>query len=157
MHSFPIHDSNLRFVSPITSPSSIHLFLETIIFQKALCIFMGGCKETEQDKKQSDGTLKPIPPPPVPKKDDSVCIRAGDFEELDVKILTLGAGECGKSTIWRQLKLVYCGGFDEQERTAMRSVIKINVIADIKTLIDALSRSGQSVATDLSNAVELVN
>jgi GTPase SAR1 family protein len=73
-----------------------------------------------------------------------------------VKILTLGAGECGKSTIWRQLKLVYCGGFDQEERQNMKQVIRINLIADIKTLIDALKRSGQSVAGELSNAVDLV-
>jgi GTPase SAR1 family protein len=39
----------------------------------------------------------------------------------------------------------------------MKSVIKINVIGDIKTLIDALKRSGQSVASELSNAVDLVS
>jgi GTPase SAR1 family protein len=72
-------------------------------------------------------------------------------------MLTLGAGECGKSTIWRQLKLIYCGGFDRDEKESMRRVIRINVIADIKALIEFLRRNGQSVGADLAGSVELVS
>jgi GTPase SAR1 family protein len=115
---------------------------------------MGGCKGTDDDP--APAPVKPTKPAPAPAKVEAIKIRAGDFEDHDVKILTLGAGECGKSTIWRQLKLVYCGGFDADERTSMKSVIKINAISDAKTLIDALRRSGHSVAAELANSVELV-
>jgi GTPase SAR1 family protein len=132
-------------------------------------IIMGGCDKKDQTKAEekksgaSDGGGKPQPgpkvppPPPKPQIADEIPIRGGEFEDHDCKILTLGAGECGKSTIWRQLKLVYCGGFDQGERESMKQVIKINVISDIKTLIDALKRSGQSVAAELSNSVDLVS
>jgi GTPase SAR1 family protein len=116
---------------------------------------MGGCGGTDAPKPAAQPKAEKAAAPPPPKA-DAVSIRAGHFEDRDVKILTLGAGECGKSTIWRQLKLVYCGGFDADERASMKSVIKINVISDVQTLIDALKRSGQSVAAELSNAVELV-
>jgi hypothetical protein len=39
----------------------------------------------------------------------------------------------------------------------MKEVIKINLIGDIKTLIDALKRSGESIAGELSNAIDLVS
>lgn len=98
---------------------------------------------------------------PAPAKqaaDSGINIRAGDFEDFDVKILTLGAGECGKSTIWRQLKMLYCGGFKtEEERASMRQVIRINVISDMKELVGVLTRTGQNVAPDLAEIVSLVS
>jgi hypothetical protein len=69
---------------------------------------MGGCGGTDKEKKPAPKPA-PTPHPAAAPKADAIRIRAGDFEDHDVKILTLGAGECGKSTIWRQLKLVYCG------------------------------------------------
>jgi hypothetical protein len=67
----------------------------------------------------------------------------------------LGGGEGGKSTVWRQLKLIYWGGFDQEERELMKEVI--NVISDIKTLIDALKRRGKTIAAELSTAVNFVS
>jgi hypothetical protein len=93
---------------------------------------------------------------PAPAKADAINIRVGDFEDHDVKILTLGAGECGKSTIWQQPKLIHCGGIDEEERASMHQVIRINVVSDVKTRIDAPKWSGQTIATELANAVDLV-
>jgi len=90
-------------------------------------------------------------------KSGEITIKSGEFDDQDIKILTLGAGECGKSTIWRQLKLIYCGGFTEEERCAMKQVVKVNLISDIKELIEALKRSGQSVAAELSNSIEAVS
>ncbi|KAH0790028.1 Guanine nucleotide-binding protein subunit alpha [Histomonas meleagridis] len=88
---------------------------------------------------------------------DAVKITAGEFDDHDVKILTLGAGECGKSTIWRQLKLMYCGGFSEDERQALKSVVRVNLIYDMKSLIDALQRNGQSVAAELSSSIDVIS
>jgi hypothetical protein len=55
----------------------------------------------------------------------------------------LNAGEWGKPTIWRQLKLAYCAGFDQEEPKSMKPGIA--VISDIKRLIGALKRSGKAV------------
>eukprot|EP00252_Welwitschia_mirabilis_P007697 TRINITY_DN19338_c0_g2_i2.p1 TRINITY_DN19338_c0_g2~~TRINITY_DN19338_c0_g2_i2.p1 ORF type:complete len:106 (-),score=18.61 TRINITY_DN19338_c0_g2_i2:36-353(-) len=48
------------------------------------------------------------------------------------KLLLLGAGESGKSTIFKQIRLLFQTGFDEQERRTYTSVIHANVYQSIK-------------------------
>lgn len=88
---------------------------------------------------------------------NEISIVPADFQKQDVKILLLGSGECGKTTLWRHLKMIYCGGFNNDERNGMTSVVRINLISDIKTLLDAVKESGQSVADDLESAVDNIN
>ncbi|KAH0786939.1 Guanine nucleotide-binding protein subunit alpha [Histomonas meleagridis] len=111
-------------------------------------------KSTKPSQPQNDTPEPAATPQASTPNDNSIKITPGEFDDHDIKILTLGAGECGKSTIWRQLKLIYCGGFSEEERMAMKSVININLIYDIKALIDAQKRNGQSVAAELSGCID---
>ncbi|KAL8189459.1 hypothetical protein R6Q57_029025 [Mikania cordata] len=65
------------------------------------------------------------------------------------KLLLLGAGESGKSTIFKQIKLLFQTGFDERELQSYISVIHANVYQTIKVLHDgakelALSEEGSS-------------
>ncbi|KAK9078495.1 hypothetical protein SSX86_002552 [Deinandra increscens subsp. villosa] len=65
------------------------------------------------------------------------------------KLLLLGAGESGKSTIFKQIKLLFQTGFDERELQSYTSVIHANVYQTIKILHDgakelALSEAGSS-------------
>lgn len=65
------------------------------------------------------------------------------------KLLLLGAGESGKSTIFKQIKLLFQTGFDERELQSYTSVIHANVYQTIKVLHDgakelALSEAGSS-------------
>ncbi|KAI8615491.1 guanine nucleotide binding protein, alpha subunit [Chytriomyces sp. MP71] len=55
-----------------------------------------------------------------------------------VKILLLGAGETGKSTILKQMKLIHGVGFTEDERTTFRSVLLLNIMTCAKTLVKAM-------------------
>lgn len=48
------------------------------------------------------------------------------------KLLLLGAGESGKSTIFKQIKLLFQTGFDEAELRGYISVIHANVYQTIK-------------------------
>lgn len=52
-----------------------------------------------------------------------------------VKLLLLGAGESGKSTVLKQLKLLHKGGFTQQERRQYSHVIWCDVIQSMKVLI----------------------
>ncbi|KAL6451628.1 CAG1 Guanine nucleotide-binding protein subunit alpha [Candida maltosa Xu316] len=52
-----------------------------------------------------------------------------------VKLLLLGAGESGKSTVLKQLKLLHKGGFTQQERMQYSNVIWCDVIQSMKILI----------------------
>ncbi|KMS99417.1 hypothetical protein BVRB_2g045390 isoform A [Beta vulgaris subsp. vulgaris] len=53
------------------------------------------------------------------------------------KLLLLGAGESGKSTIFKQIKLLFQMGFDEAELKTYTPVVHANVYQTIKLLIDA--------------------
>jgi GTPase SAR1 family protein len=59
--------------------------------------------------------------------------------ESEVKLLLLGAGESGKSTIAKQMKIIHLQGFTEQERITYRSIIFNNIIGSIRVLINASS------------------
>jgi len=54
-----------------------------------------------------------------------------------VKLLLLGAGESGKSTIAKQMKIIHLHGFTEEERASFKSIIASNVVGSIKALVEA--------------------
>ncbi|OVA10339.1 Guanine nucleotide binding protein (G-protein) [Macleaya cordata] len=65
------------------------------------------------------------------------------------KLLLLGAGESGKSTIFKQIKLLFQTGFDEAELRSYISVIYANVYQTIKILHDGSKEFAQSESDSL--------
>jgi len=57
--------------------------------------------------------------------------------ESEVKLLLLGAGESGKSTIAKQMKILHLEGFTDQERETYKSIIYSNVVVSMKALVTA--------------------
>jgi len=80
-----------------------------------------------------------------------------------IKLLLLGAGESGKSTIFKQMKLLYGEekSFSEQKRKSMVGVIHGNIISSMKTLINYSHVFGDSAlgeakeGNDLSSSPDL--
>ncbi|GKV00041.1 hypothetical protein SLEP1_g12800 [Rubroshorea leprosula] len=60
------------------------------------------------------------------------------------KLLLLGSGESGKSTIFKQIKLLFQTGFDEAELKSYISVIHANVYQSIKILCDGSKEFAQN-------------
>ncbi|XP_072998263.1 guanine nucleotide-binding protein alpha-1 subunit isoform X2 [Typha latifolia] len=60
------------------------------------------------------------------------------------KLLLLGAGESGKSTIFKQIKLLFQTGFDEAELRSYTPVIHANVYQTIKILYDGAKELAQN-------------
>ena len=56
-------------------------------------------------------------------------------DKSEIKLLLLGAGESGKSTVLKQLNLLHQGGFTHQERLQYLQVIWADVIQSMKILI----------------------
>lgn len=46
----------------------------------------------------------------------------------EIKLLLLGAGESGKSTILKQIKIIYDHGYSEEERRNLRHIVYDNTI-----------------------------
>lgn len=61
------------------------------------------------------------------------------------KLLLLGAGDSGKSTIFKQIKLLFQSGFDEAELKGYIPVIHANIYQTIKILYDGSKELSQSL------------
>lgn len=68
-----------------------------------------------------------------------------------LKILLLGTGESGKSTVIKQMKIIYGSqdgrkGFSDDERLAFKALVYRNVLRSAKAMIDALDMCRMKVA-----------
>lgn len=52
-----------------------------------------------------------------------------------VKLLLLGAGDSGKSTIAKQMKIIHLDGFNDEERLGYKTTIANNILTAMRTLI----------------------
>ncbi|QPG74969.1 hypothetical protein FOA43_002308 [Brettanomyces nanus] len=65
-----------------------------------------------------------------------------------VKLLLLGAGESGKSTVLKQLRLLHKGGFTEQERIQYKNITWADTIGSMQTLIIQARKLGIKLDCD---------
>ncbi|CAM1500975.1 Fc.00g101370.m01.CDS01 [Cosmosporella sp. VM-42] len=56
----------------------------------------------------------------------------------EVKLLLLGAGESGKSTVLKQMKLIYSQGFSKNEKLEWKPVIFSNIIQSFRVIFEAM-------------------
>lgn len=76
-------------------------------------------------------------------KDLDRSIRA-DEKRLarEVKLLLLGAGESGKSTVLKQMKLIYSQGFTSLEKLEWKPVVFNNIVHSFRSIFDAMKEYG---------------
>lgn len=60
--------------------------------------------------------------------------------QQEIKLLLLGAGESGKSTIAKQMKILYLKGFPAAERKMFKEIIYSNTILSMRALVLAAER-----------------
>jgi len=65
-----------------------------------------------------------------------------DAKKRDIKLLLLGAGESGKTTLVKQMKIIYLTGFDEEERNNFKSIIFSNILISMRSLVCSMQQSG---------------
>lgn len=70
-----------------------------------------------------------------------------------IKLLLLGAGESGKSTIAKQIKLIHLNGFTNEERISYRLAILNNAIGCMRSLIRAADDMGTGLKDEASAAI----
>ncbi|KDQ21216.1 hypothetical protein BOTBODRAFT_99153 [Botryobasidium botryosum FD-172 SS1] len=56
----------------------------------------------------------------------------------EIKMLLLGAGESGKSTVLKQMKLIHHGGYSEQERDQYKEIVFSNTIQSMRAILEAM-------------------
>ncbi|KAL7665980.1 Guanine nucleotide-binding protein alpha-1 subunit [[Candida] zeylanoides] len=69
-------------------------------------------------------------------------------EKSKVKLLLLGAGESGKSTVLKQLRLLHQGGFSAAERVQFAQIIWVDLIQAMKILIIQARKRGVKLDCD---------
>jgi len=76
----------------------------------------------------------------------------------EVKILLLGAGASGKSTIAKQMKLLYLEGFTDKEAGIFTEIVFFNIIKNMKALVQHAEKFGYPLdASNKATAEELKN
>ncbi|KAK4054654.1 guanine nucleotide-binding protein subunit alpha [Microbotryomycetes sp. JL221] len=65
----------------------------------------------------------------------------------EIKMLLLGAGESGKSTILKQMKLIHQGSYSDKERESYKEIIFSNTVQSMRVILDAMEMMGIQLAT----------
>lgn len=87
-----------------------------------ICGSKGSAGNTQQDSKNKK----------IEREMNAEARRA----ESVIKLLLLGAGESGKSTIFKQMKILYGVTWDEEELIQMRPVVHSNIIQNLKLVLE---------------------
>ncbi|KDR70664.1 hypothetical protein GALMADRAFT_127555 [Galerina marginata CBS 339.88] len=89
----------------------------------------------------------------------------GLAEKKEIKMLLLGAGESGKSTILKQMRLIHQGRYTKSERESYKEIIYSNTVQSMRAVLMALPqldldispRNNPSRAVILSLPVQIEN
>ena len=73
---------------------------------------------------------------------DKQLVMDADRLSRELKLLLLGAGESGKSTIVKQMKIIHENGFSKEECLRYKRVVLKNVINSITTILVAMEKLG---------------
>jgi guanine nucleotide-binding protein G(o) subunit alpha len=60
--------------------------------------------------------------------------------QREYKLLLLGAGESGKTTIRRQIKLIYTDGLSEEERVESKPIVFSNTVQSLAAILKAMGQ-----------------
>jgi len=64
----------------------------------------------------------------------------GDKQSREVKLLLLGAGESGKSTIVKQMKIIHEDGYSKDECLQYKAVVYSNTLQSLITIVKAMGK-----------------
>lgn len=70
---------------------------------------------------------------------DTMIEKEKSAQNDEIKLLLLGSGESGKSTVAKQMKILYMNGFTEEELCGFKPSIYGNLVICMRALIEAAS------------------
>jgi len=77
-------------------------------------------------------------------------------EEM-IKLLLLGAGESGKSTIFKQMKILYGHSWDNEELLALKPVVFANIIQNMRAVLEYADLNGFDFGEDAELAKKFIS
>jgi GTPase SAR1 family protein len=78
--------------------------------------------------------------PSASKAIDKDLKQDGEKAQKEVKLLLLGAGESGKSTIVKQMKIIHDNGFSEEDHRRFKPIIFSNAIMSLIAILRAMEK-----------------
>ncbi|KAJ7854002.1 heterotrimeric G-protein alpha subunit, GPA1-like protein [Mycena leptocephala] len=60
------------------------------------------------------------------------------MQKNEIKMLLLGAGESGKSTVLKQMRFIYHDGYNAEERETYKEIIYSNTIQSMRAILEAM-------------------
>lgn len=93
------------------------------------------------------------------KEVERLMKEAKEEEMSKVKLLLLGAGESGKSTIFKQMRVLYGAPLTDEERSQITPVVYFNTISSMKTLVQETTNFGydKDVSPDNKESFDLLS
>ena len=129
---FSLGFSHLFFFSVFCCPIRF-LFEKTEKF--GVCVEkMGGCQA--KDTTISDEEIARN------KAIDKIIRQDMTNQQKEIKLLLLGAGQSGKSTLAKQMKVLYLSGFTSDERSAYKEIVFSNIHTNVIHLINGARLNG---------------
>lgn len=110
-------------------------------------------QETPKPAEQSSAPA-PAPAPAAEANSKPTVVAVKDDESEAFGLLLCGAGESGKTTFTRQLKLKFLGGISADERKSFVATIRGNLIEAMQTLLVYAERNDLEISDDLQGEAQ---
>jgi len=91
------------------------------------------------------------------KRNQLLASEANKIEEKQkqiIKMLLLGAGESGKSTIFKQMKVINKNGYSEKERKEFTGIVYSNVLVSMESMMEAFDKLEVDMPGDLKTLAD---
>jgi len=75
-------------------------------------------------------------------------------KQSQVKLLLLGTGESGKSTVAKQLKILHLDGFSKDELAHYKTVLESNIIGGMSRLVEQAPKMGYTISSALASKAD---
>lgn len=108
-----------------------------------------GCHESKtEEQKEADKRTKMI---------ENELKRAKSEMTKEIKLLLLGTGESGKSTVAKQMKIIHTDGFTKDDLLSYKPIVFHNTVSSMKTLIQAATEQfNYTLNTDIMPRAERI-
>lgn len=110
---------------------------------------MGACQSGTAEEREERKRSKQV---------EKMMSKMVEEESQKVKLLLLGAGESGKSTIFKQMRVLYGAELSEEELKQVIPVVYTNTISSMKILLEHTKAMGnyELVSEFLCTTIEIV-